>query len=523
MDYNQVLYNMINGSPAFCMGGSLSHNNHTPFYQTCDEKFTKRNCEMEKDFLPLKVVDEHSELITDVARSIWEHPELGLQEQHASLLLASELEKAGFSIQKGVAGMPTAFIAEWGQGKPIIGILGEYDALPGISQKISATKDPVKEGAPGHGCGHNLLGAAGFGTALAVREVMENDGIPGTLRYYGCPAEETLIGKIFMARAGVFDDLDAAVTWHPSDTNSVWGGKAGSTTALAMNSFKVRFRGRAAHAAGNPQQGRSALKAVQLLDIGVNYMREQIPQDARIHCVITNGGGAPNVVPPFAEVWYFVRAPKREVVDQIYAWVQDIIKGAALMTQTSYEIDFLTGCYEMLGNYTIHANMLEKMQQLGDLKFSEDDFAFARQLCESIPTDMLKATREGMEKTFAPGITWDYVGEYLNETVVTPNWELKEAMGGSTDVADVSYITPTANLTVSSAPLGTPGHSWQLVAASGHAIGFKGAIYAAKVMALTTLDLLTKPELLQAARDEFNQSTGGKKYVSPLPEGTQPH
>ena len=461
-------------------------------------------------------IDQHAEDIQSIAQSIWENPELGLQEFHAAKLLADELEKAGFRLQRGVADMPTAFVAEWGSGSPVIGILGEYDALPGISQKVCASKDPVKAGAAGHGCGHNLLGSAGLGTALAVQEVMKSAGIAGTLRYYGCPAEETLVGKIFMAREGLFDDLDAAVTWHPSHTNSIWGGKPGSTTGMAMNSVKVRFKGRSAHAAANPQQGRSALKAVQLLDIGVHFMREHIPSDARVHCVITDGGGAPNVVPPTAEVWYFIRAPKRAIVDQMYAWFQDIVKGAALMSQTSYEIDFLTGCYEMLGNYTIHQNMLVNLAKLGELKFSEEEYAFARELSDSIPPEMLQATMNAMQESFAPGVTWENVGHYLNEKVYVPNWEYKAVMGGSTDVADVTYITPTGNLTTSTSPLGTPGHSWQLVAASGSSIGYKGAIHAAKAMAMTTLDLLTNADLRRAAREEFMQSTGGKNQAARL-------
>ena len=470
----------------------------------------------------VKTIDECAGQITDIATSIWENPEVGLQEYHASNLLAGELQKAGFSIQMGVGGMPTAFIAEWGKGKPIIGILGEYDALPGISQKVTAEKDPVKAGAPGHGCGHNLFGAGSFGAAVAVKETMQQLGIAGTLRFYGCPAEETMVGKVFMARDGAFDDLDAAVTWHPGYMNTVWGGKPGTTAALAMNSFKVQYRGRSAHAAANPQQGRSALKALQLLDTGVQYMREHIPSEVRIHSVITNGGGAPNVVPPFAEAWYYVRAPKREMVEQIYTWVQDIIKGAALMTQTSYEIDFITGSHELLGNYTIHMNMLENMKLAGELKFSEEDFSFAKQLSDSIPPEMLKAAKKAMKEGFSPSETWEHIGEYLNETVVAPNLESKDTLAGSTDVAEVSYITPTGNLMTSTSPLGTPAHSWQQVAASGHSIGFKGTIYAAKVMALTTLDLFSKPELLQAARDEFMQSTGGKKYISPLPPEAKP-
>lgn len=468
------------------------------------------------------LVDKYADEVTATARSIWENPELGLQEFHASKLLAGKLEFAGFSIEMGIAGMPTAFIAEWGEGKPIIGILGEYDALPGLSQKILPVKEPIKAGGPGHGCGHNLLGSAGFGSVLAVKEYMEKHGVKGTLRYYGCPAEETLVGKVFMAKAGVFDDLDAAVTWHPGPANSVWGVRNGETSFMAMNSFKVQYRGRSAHAAANPQQGRSALKAIQLLETGVHYMREHIPPEVRVHSVITDGGGAPNVVPAFAEAWYYIRAPKRNTVDQIYAWVLDIVKGAALMTQTTYEIDFLTGCHEMLANYTISQNLLENMQKIGGPLFSADDHTLAKEISDSIPPDMLQAAKQALLSGFKQGTTWADVGEYLSESVVEPDWDTKVIMGGSTDVADVSFITPTANLVTCTAPLGTPGHSWQNVVASGSGIGLTGAVYAAKVMALTTIDLLTRPELLQAARDEFIKSTGGKKYVSPLPDGAIP-
>jgi aminobenzoyl-glutamate utilization protein B len=470
--------------------------------------------------IALEWVEKHSEHIKSLAKSIWEKPELGLQEYYASKLLADELEKEGFNVKMGAGDVPTAFVAEWGEGKPIIGILGEYDALPGISQKVSAVKDPVKEGAPGHGCGHNLYGAAAFGTAVAVKEAMEKNGIKGTLRFYGCPAEETLVGKVFMARAGLFDDLDASVTWHPMTINSTWAGKPGFTASLAMNSFKVQFKGRSAHAAANPQQGRSALKAVQLLDTGVNYMREHIPPESRVHCVITDGGGAPNVVPPFAEVWYYIRAPKRDTVEQIYAWVQEIIKGAALMTQTTYEIKFLTGCYELLPNYAISLNMFENMKKLGGIQFSEEDHAFAKELSESLPTQILESSLKAIHQTYAPGMPLEDFGKYLNETVIEPEWENTGVLAGSTDVADVSYITPTGTLVTTCAPLGTPGHSWQQVAASGSEIGFKGAVFAAKAMALSTLDLFTRPDLLEAAKAEFQQSTGGKPYVSPLPEGT---
>ena len=472
----------------------------------------------------MEFIDNQAELITYLARSMWENPEIGLHEHHASKLLASELEKAGFSVQMGVAGMPTAFVAEWGEGKPIIGILGEYDALPGISQKVSATKDPVTFGAPGHGCGHNLYGAGNFGAAIAVKDAMIREGIPGTLRYYGCPAEETVVGKVYMAKAGLYDDLDAAITWHPMSVNMVMGAaRPGKTTFLASNSFKVRFTGRSAHAAGNPQQGRSALKAAQLLDIGVQFMREHIPPEARVHSVITDGGGAPNVVPPFAEIWYYTRAPKRTTVDQIYAWVQDIIKGAALMTQTSYEIDFLTGVHENLGNYVLGMQLYENLKKAGDLKFTAEEHTFAKELVESVPAEMLKATKQALVLGIKPGTPVEEIGEYLNEKPLEPNWDNENAMSGSTDVAEVSFITPTFQFTTATWPLGIPGHSWQSVAASGSSIGYKATVHASKVIALSTLDLFTKPDLLQAAKEEFLKSTGGKKYVSPLPEGALPH
>ncbi|MCE5206703.1 MAG: amidohydrolase [Chloroflexi bacterium] len=472
----------------------------------------------------LKFIDAHSGEITAIAKSIWENPELGLKEFHASKLLAGELEKAGFSVDMGVADMPTAFVAEWGEGKPVIGILAEYDALPGLSQKISAVKDPIKVGAPGHGCGHNLFGAGSFGTVIAVKDYMEKNSVKGTLRLYGTPAEELGIGKPYMARAGLFDDLDAAITWHPMSLNMTMGNtNPGETSLLALNSFKVQFTGRAAHAAGNPQQGRSALKAIQLLDTGVQYMREHIPPQARIHSVITNGGGAPNVVPAFAEAWYFIRAPKRDMVNSIYAWIEDIIKGAALMTQTTYEIEFLSGLYELLGNKVLSLNLLENMKKVGDLKFSDEDKAFAREMIESVPPQMLQAVKQGFLTGVQPGTTAEEIGEYLNEKPLTPVWGLTGDMSGSTDVGDVSFITPTGQITATSLPLGIPLHSWQSTACSGSDIGFKSAVYAAKVMALTSLDLFTKPDLLQAAKDEFIKSTGGKKYVSPLPEGAKPH
>jgi aminobenzoyl-glutamate utilization protein B len=447
----------------------------------------------------------------ELAKEIWEHPELGLQEVYASGLIAGQLEKGGFQVKMGVGQLSTAFVAEWGDGKPIIGILGEYDALPSLSQKVSAARDPIKEEGPGHGCGHNLLGVAGLGAVLAVKEAMEKDGIAGTIRYYGCPAEETLVGKVFMAKEGVFDDLDTAITWHPGYVNSVQG-----FSASALNSFKVNFHGIAAHAGGSPEAGRSALDGVQLMDVGVNYMREHVIQEARIHCVITEGGKAPNVVPPYAQVWYYVRAPNREQVDPIYAWMLDIAKGAALMTGTTYDIEFMTGCYNTLPNNTIGQVLLEKLRRAGPPRFSDEEKALARQLQETFPPGSVDKTLKRFETTR------EEVGDPLSETILEPRG-LGKVMGGSTDVGDVSYITPTAEISTCCQALGTPGHSWQNVVTSGSSIGLKGMMLAAKAMALAAAELETRPDLLKAARQEFETKTGGKPYVSPIPEGTVAH
>jgi aminobenzoyl-glutamate utilization protein B len=459
----------------------------------------------------------HEENLVEVAKAIWEHPEVGLQEHFASTHIAAELEQAGFTLQKGVGQMPTAFVASWGNGKPIIGILGEYDALPGLSQTVTANKEAIVDGGPGHGCGHNLFGVASLGAALAVKQAMEQQRINGTIRYYGCPAEETLVGKTFMARDGVFDDLDAALAWHPSSINSVW-----NSSSLAMNSFKVNFYGVASHAAAAPEMGRSALDAAQLMDIGVNYLREHVPQETRMHSVITHGGGAPNVVPPHAQIWWFVRAPRREQVDAVYQRVLDIAKGAALMTGTTYDIDFLTGCYEMLANQALSNLMLEKMKELGGIRFNETEKVFAKQLQASIPAHMFEAGLAHLLQNAASGTTRADLGDALCEGIIMPS-ESPRVMSGSTEVGDVSQIAPTANLVTACEPLGTPPHSWQTVATSGSSIGFRGMMFAAQVLSLTALDLLTKPEALKAARDEFMQATQGKKYVTPLPADAKPH
>ncbi len=464
----------------------------------------------------LNYINDQDEKLSYIAQEIWEHPQIALQEEFAATLLAKELEADGFSLEWGVGQMPTAFVATWGTGQPIIGFLGEYDALPGLSQKVASAKDPLEVEGPGHGCGHNLFGTACMGSVMALKRAMQQENIKGTIRFYGCPAEETLMGKTFMARAGTFDDLEAAISWHPGSTNIVWNG-----SSLALNSFKVNFYGVAAHAGGAPHLGRSALDGVMLMDVGVNYLREHIMQEARIHSVVTSGGLAPNVVPAYAQVWYFVRAPHREQVDEIYARMLDIAKGAALMSGTSHDINFLTGCYDLLPNNTLSDLLLEKMQEVNDIKFTDQERAFATELQATFPTGSVERGFEWMKKSAKSGISETDINNPLWEQVL-PHSDTPPLMGGSTEVGDVSWITPTGQLTTCCWPLGTPGHSWQTVASSGSSIGAKGMLFAAKGMALAGLDLLTKPDLLTQAQAEFTQAKNGKKYITPLPDEAIP-
>jgi len=461
-------------------------------------------------------INNQDEELSYIAKEIWNNPQVALQETFASKLLAEKLEEAGFSIEWGAGGMPTAFVAEWGEGSPIIGFLGEYDALPGLSQEMSVERSPIESGGAGHGCGHNLFGTACMGSVMALKQAMEADNISGTIRFYGCPAEETLVGKTFMARDGVFDDLDAAISWHPGSTNIAWNG-----SSLALNSFKVNFHGVAAHAGGAPWLGRSALDGVMLMDVGVNYLREHIHPDSRIHSVVTSGGQAPNVVPAYAQVWYFVRAPRRDLVDEIYERMLDIAKGAALMSGTTHDIEFITGCYDVLPNDTMSNLLYEKMADISDITFTEQERTFAKDLQATFPDGSVRRGYDWMKKSSSDAITADMLDDPLWETVLKHS-DNPPLMGGSTEVADVSWITPTGQITTTCWPLGTPGHSWQTVASSGSSIGAKGMIFASKAMALAGLELLIDADLLAQAKAEFEQAKDGQDYVSPLPPEATP-
>ncbi|MEM3040947.1 MAG: M20 family metallopeptidase [Nitrososphaerota archaeon] len=448
----------------------------------------------------------------EVSDRIWEYAEVGLQEFRSSALLAEELEKSGFRVQRGVAGMPTAFIASFGEGRPIIGILGEYDALPGISQKPIARREPLIEGAPGHGCGHNIHGASGTYGAIAVKVCMEAEGIKGTLKFFGCPAEETLIGKVFMAREGVFDGLDAVVSHHPGQMNA-----ATLISHNAMNSAKFHFYGKASHAGGAPEQGRSALDAVELMNIGANFLREHLIQEARIHYTIEVGGHEPNVVPPYARSWYYVRAPERRQVEEIYNRILRIADGADLMAETSHGVEFLTGCYNTLPNLRLAQLIVANMRAIGAPSYSEEELAFAKEIAKTFSFD---EKHNSLRKSKRPG--WEKLLDVTMDTSIPDPWGKGESSGGSTDVGDVSWIAPTVEFSTATTPLGTPGHSWQKVACSRVGLGHKSLLFASKTIACTVIDLFTKPEILNEIRKEFAESTEGFRYKTPLPEGLKP-
>ncbi|MBN1151595.1 MAG: amidohydrolase [Dehalococcoidia bacterium] len=458
-------------------------------------------------------LDSLRELLFSVARDVWLHPQVGFKETYAAERIATVLSEHGFRLVKPVAGIETAFIAEWGEGLPVVGILGEYDALPGLSQKVSATQEPEQAGAPGHACGHNLLGTAGLGAVLAARHFMQSRGMPGTIRYFGCPAEETLMGKVFMAREGAFDAVDAFLTWHPMHVNTLW---AASTAAL--NSFKLSFHGRSAHAASSPESGRSALDAVMLTDVGINYLREHVVPEVRMHGVVTHGGEAPNIVPAYAQSWYYVRAPGRSVVEAVYQRVLNVARGAASMTETSLEVELVAACYEYLPNETLQGVLLAAMKRLGPPQFDEADISFARALQSTLPGDAVAdAVRMYGDAHVAPGnplctTVEDQAGTLCKGSVQPV----------STDVGDVSHIAPTAQFTACCMPLGVPLHSWQAVAACGSSIGLKSMLWASKVLALSTLDVIRNPDVVSAARREHSGAVSGRRYECPIPAEAKP-
>lgn len=434
--------------------------------------------------------------IHDMSMKLWDLSELALLETQSAAYLADLLEEEGFTVERGVAGMPTAFVASFGAGAPRIGILAEFDALPNIGNAVVPKKEPREDGYPhGQGCGHNLFGAGSVGAAIALKRTMEEHGLAGTVRLYGTPAEETVVGKVYMAKAGLFDDLDASLDWHPGLET-----KVNNQSGQAMNNFQVEFYGQAAHAAADPWNGRSALDAVEMMDFGANLLREHVRPTARIHYVIPSAGEAPNVVPEYARVWYYVRDTARASVEGYYDRLLKIAEGAALATATEFKVTLLTGVHEMLLNRPLQEAMQANLEAVGGPEFPDEFNEFAREL-----QAFLGIEEKGLDTEIKP---------------LKPEPEPPE--GGSTDVAEVSWIAPAVSLNVTTAAAGIPWHSWATSASHGTEGSVRGADLAAKVLALTGVDLLTNPELLAQARAFHLEKTGGKPYVSPVPADQGP-
>lgn len=420
------------------------------------------------------------------ALKIWGFAEVGYKEYKSTQLLQETLKNNGFIVEAGVAEMPTAFIASYGSGKPVIAILAEYDALPGLSQNAAPEKTSVAGVTSGHGCGHHLFGTASVAAGIEIKKLIEAKKLTGTVRVYGCPAEEGGSGKVYLVRAGLFKDVDVAVHWHPGDDNSVT-----MTSALANTSAKFRFNGLSAHASASPERGRSALDGVEAMDNMANMMREHVPQETRMHYVITQGGKAPNVVPDFAEVFYYVRHPKKDQVASIFERLVKTANGAAMGTETKVDYEIIGGTHDLLINKTLAEAMQQNLQKVGGVKYTSEEVAFAQKLQASF--------------TFkAP--------EIASSEKVTPLAATVDASGGSTDVGDVSYAVPTVGLSAATWVPGTPAHSWQAVACGGTEIGTKGMMVAAKTMALTAIDLFTDAALINKAKEEFKTAKGDYQY-----------
>ena len=457
-------------------------------------------------------IENNKKLLIEISDKVWDFAELGLIEFKSSALLADELEKNGFRVERGIAGMPTAFVATWGEGKPVIGIMGEYDALPGLSQKKVPWKEPSEPGKPGHGCGHNIHGTCGIAAAIAVKKAIEKHNRRGTIKFFGSPAEENFSGKVFMVRDGYFNNVDAVISHHPSTMN-----EASLMSSLAVNSVKFHFYGKASHAGGSPEQGRSALDAVELMNTGVNYLREHVIQDARIHYVIEKGGDQPNIVPPYARSWYYVRAPERDQMEFIYNWIFDIAKGAAMMTRTDVKTEFLEGSYNVIPNRNISELIVKNMRKIGLPKYSDDDLKYADEIAKTITSEMKIAQ---LKKSKRPG--WERLVDKLMDNEIPDPWGEGEVSHGSTAVADVSWQAPTVEFGTATWVLGTPAHSWQAVAQNGVGIGHTSLIFSAKILAATAIDLLTNKDALNKAREEHRKRIGNKKYKSPIPPDHKP-
>ena len=467
----------------------------------------------------LSVIDRQADFFRELADEIWDHPELSLKEYRAAALYCRKLRELGFEVTEKLCGIETAFCGRFGSGKPVIGILGEFDALSGLSQEAGSTEaKPLIPGGNGHGCGHNLLGVGSLAAACAVKEWLEKSGRPGTVIFFGCPGEEGGAGKAFMAREGLWKKLDAALCWHPSDVNQVKTGTNNSSIQVLY-----RFRGKAAHAAGDPYNGRSALDAVELMNIGVQFLREHMTDDCRIHYAITDAGGvSPNVVQANASVLYMVRANKVADSVKLQARVDDIARGAALMTGTDFERVFIDGTAELLPNFCIEEALYRNLKEIGVPAYTEEDRRLASALKASYPGSGIAGVYgirdPEIEKTLR---RLSGNGEKAINDFIPPLYSTTAFSPGSTDVGDVSWLTPTSQIETVCWPAGVPGHSWQIVACGKSELAHKGMFLAAKVLAGTAVDLLSDGELLARARAEFEERSA-EGYVCPIEENAVP-
>ncbi|MFM9911537.1 MAG: amidohydrolase [Chitinophagaceae bacterium] len=443
----------------------------------------------------LNSVLKHQDELIKLSDQVWEYAEIAMKEKKSAKVLADYAEAQGFNVKRNIADIPTAFIAEYGTGKPIIGVLGEFDALPGLSQKAQTKRGALQEGAAGHGCGHNMFGAASLGAAVAIKELIAAGKLKGTIRFYGTPAEEDLAGKVYMAKAGVFNDLDVCLDWHPHYENL-----ANMQSSQAVVDYTVSFKGKSAHAAADPWNGKSALDAAELFNIGINFLREHVKPSVRMHYVYKKAGDVPNVIPEEASVWIWIRDSKRTGVAVVEERMKEIAKGAALMAGVQVEMKLNNGLYEILINETgakvLHANM----QLVGPIQYTKEETDFANSIMKEYGNE-----QSGIDGTVKP----------LELTRPDPD-------GGSTDVGDVSYIVPEISLNATTAPYKSPWHSWVVVACGGMSIGHKGMLFAAKSLATTMVDLFENEKLRVDIRKEFEQRKGKEVWKALIPDGPPP-
>ncbi|MCB0487918.1 MAG: amidohydrolase [Cyclobacteriaceae bacterium] len=443
----------------------------------------------------IQSVDNKKSELTNLSDEVWRHAEVAFQETKSSKALADYAESKGFKVERGVAEIPTAFVASYGSGQPVIGVLGEFDALPGISQKAQPTKEAYQEGGAGHGCGHNLFGVGSLGAALSIKELIEQGKLKGTIKFFGTPAEESGNGKVYMARAGLFNDLDLCFDWHPGTHT-----EAATQSSTALVEYHIEFFGKASHAAGDPWNGRSALDGLELFTDGINMLREHIKPSSRMHYVIQNGGDVPNVVPEYAKAWIWIRDSKREEMDKIVERMKDIAKGAALMAGVESKATLLSGTYEILVNRTGAEYMHRNLEAIGPITYTDQEIAFAKKIQEisGVPQDGLDGSIGRLRETS------DLTG------------------GGSTDTGDVSWVVPTIRMTATTGALNAPWHSWAEVACAGMSIGHKGMLQAAKAMGMTIVDAFENEKLRTDARAEFDERRKGHTYKAYLSDGPPP-